>query len=181
MELAFVFYILISVIVISGSVYFGSGSRSRDPYSRSSYDSGSRSGSFVMAICFLLVSVFFGMRWFTTSGASNIGTNVSTTWPPPNSINVCPDYMTMTSTAGTSGTSPVYTCTDTSGVATVASASGPATLTLNTVVSGSPALFMRPVADLCKDCYTKGLTWEGVCTANSSAPVRADIVPPSPA
>lgn len=181
MESAFVFYILISVIVISGSVYFGSGSQSIDMYGRRSYNSGSRSGSFVMAICFLLVSIFFGMRWFTVSGASTIGTNVSTTWPPPNSINVCPDYMTMTSSTPAAGTSPIYTCTDTSRVATVASLGGPATLTLNRVVSGSPTLYMRPVADLCGDCYTMGLTWEGVCTANSRAPVNATVVPPSPA
>jgi hypothetical protein len=168
MEVTFVFYILISVIVISGSVYFGSGP-------------GSRSGSFVMAICFLLVSILFGMRWFTTSGASNIGTNVSTTWPPPNSINVCPDYTTMTSSTPAAGTSPIYTCTDTSRVATVASLGGPAQIVLNRVVPGSPTVYMRPTADLCNECYTKGLTWEGVCTANSKAPVNATVVPPSPA
>jgi hypothetical protein len=170
MELSFIFYILISVIVISGSMYFNSGS-------------GSMSKAVVMSLLFLLVSIYFGMRWFNTSGKSNIGTNVSATWPPPNSINMCPDYTVLVN-KGKSGTNTYaqYACQDKLGVSKT---------TLNAeIILNNPSganMNYRSLVDigstdgLCKECFSKGLTWEGICIPNSTNPIDARVQPPSPA
>jgi hypothetical protein len=161
MDITFVFYVIISIIVISGSMYYNS-------------TPGSMSKAVIMAILFLLVSIYFGTRWFTTSGASNIGTNHVTTWPPPNSINMCPDYTTLSSSGGQY---PVWTCTDTIGISTV----GPGQkVALNANPSSTNPGYYG-ISDLCKDCYEKGLTWEGVCVPNSSNPINVTANPPRPA
>lgn len=176
MQLAFVFYILISIIVISGTVYFGSRPINPREYGYGS-SSQSGSGNILMAVLFLLISIFFGMRWFTPSGSSNIGTSFSTTWPPPNSIGVCPDYTILK--VDNTTTPPTYTCDDTMGIATVASTTGTnASIPLNVIAVGISV--SRPVASLCSDCYAKGLTWEGICIPNSNAPVNSTVLPPSP-
>jgi hypothetical protein len=170
MELSFIFYILISVIVISGSMYFN-------------VNAGSMSKAVVMSLLFLLVSIYFGMRWFNTSGKSNIGTNVSTTWPPPNSINMCPDFTVLVNKGKSSGnTYAQYSCHDKMGVSKT---------TLNAeIILNNPSganLNYRSLIDIgsvdgmCKECFTKGLTWEGVCIPNSPNPVNATVLPPSPA
>jgi hypothetical protein len=170
MELSFIFYILISVIVISGSMYFN-------------VNAGSMSKAVVMSLLFLLVSIYFGMRWFNTSGKSNIGTNVSTTWPPPNSINMCPDFTVLVNKGKSSGnTYAQYSCHDKMGVSKS---------TLNAeIILNNPSganLNYRSLIDIgsvdgmCKECFTKGLTWEGVCIPNSPNPVNATVLPPSPA
>lgn len=160
MDLLFLFYILISVIVISGSMYFN-------------YRPGAMSGAIVMTLLFILISVFFGMRWFTPSGTSNIGTNISKTWPPPNSINMCPDYTVLTAS---SDTYPIYTCTDNIGISKV----GPnKSLVLNANPSATNMGY-RTVIDLCADCYAKGFTWEGICIPNSEAPISLTVSPPRP-
>ena len=161
MDLSFVFYVIISVIVISGSMFFNS-------------RPGAMSKAIVMSVLFLLVSVFFGLRWFTTSGTSNIGTNHLTTWPPPNSINMCPDYTTLSSSGGDN---PVWTCTDTKGV----SKKGPnQTVALNANPSSTNPGYYG-VTDLCADSYAKGLTWEGICIPNSNNPINVNRIPPRPA
>ena len=170
MELSFIFYILISVIVISGSMYFNT-------------TAGSMSKAIVMSLLFLLVSIYFGMRWFNTSGKSNIGTNISTTWPPPNSINMCPDFTVLVNKGKSGGnTYAQYSCHDKMGVSKT---------TLNAeIILNNPSganLNYRSLVDIgsvdgmCKECFTKGLTWEGVCIPNSPNPVNATVLPPSPA
>ena len=170
MELSFLFYILISVIVISGSMYFNS-------------SAGSMSKAVVMSLLFLLVSIYFGMRWFTTSGKSNIGTNISTSWPPPNSINMCPDFMVLVKKdKSSSNTYPQYACQDKMGVSKTS---------LNSeIILNNPSgenfnhrslIDVGSTTGLCKDCFEKGLTWEGVCIPNSTNPVDATVKPPSPA
>lgn len=163
MELSFLFYILISVIVISGSLYFN-------------IRPGAMSKGIVMCILFILLFIFFGLRWFTASGASNIGTNLSTTWPPPNSLSMCPDFTTLSSNGNQYA---IYTCTDTRRVSRTAAAS-PATLALNDNPT-STNMGYYSVASLCKSCYGAGLTWEGVCIPNSDQPVNASVSPPRPA
>ena len=161
MDLSFVFYVMISVIIISGSFYLNS-------------SSGAMSKAVVMSLLFLLVLIFFGLRWFTTSGTSNIGNNHLTTWPPPNSINMCPDYTTLSSDGSTY---PTWTCTDTKGVSTL----GPnKTVALNANPSSTNPGYYS-VSDLCTDCYGKGLTWEGICVTGSSNPINPKTNPPRPA
>jgi hypothetical protein len=163
MELSFIFYILISVIVISGSLYLN-------------IRPGAMSKGIVMALLFILISVYFGLRWFTTSGKSNIGTNLSTTWPPPNSLSMCPDFTTLSSNGNQYA---IYTCTDTRRVSTSGAAS-PATLKLNDNPT-STNMGYYSVNQLCSSCYSAGLTWEGVCIPNSDQPVNASASPPRPA
>jgi hypothetical protein len=162
MELSYIFYILISVIVISGSMYFN-------------MRPGAMSKGIVMSILFLLIFIYFGMRWFTSSGASNIGTNLSAVWPPPNSIGMCPDF---TSLSSTTGAFPVYTCTDVKRVSTKPSAQ-PHALALNANPSQTN-LGYYSVRELCIRCYELGLTWEGVCITNSNQPVNVNISLPRP-
>lgn len=161
MQLSFIFYILISVIVISGSMYLNS-------------TTGSMSKAAVMSLLFLLISIFFGMRWFTPSGESNIGTNISTTWPPPNSINMCPDYTVLSSDMATY---PTWTCTDKIGVRKNGEGNQ---INLNSgPTNTNPGYYS--VSDLCRECNRLGLTWEGVCIPNSDNPINASVSPPRPA
>jgi len=178
MEIAFIFYVLISIIIISGSAYLNRRSSLRGAsgleWQRSFSDPNRRSSPIVMGILFLVVFIFFGLRWFTTSGNFKIVTPVSTTWPPPNSTNVCPDYTALSIDKST--TPPTYSCKDINGIAAAPQGGTPSnTLLLNTSAG------WRSVADLCADCYRNGFRWESVCIPNSSAPVRADIEPPHPA
>lgn len=178
MEIAFIFYVLISIIIISGSAYLNRRSSSRDAigysWQRSASDTGRRSSPIVMGILFLLVFVFFGLRWFTTSGNYKIVPQISTTWPPPNSINVCPDYTALSIDKST--TPPTYTCKDINGIAAPPQGGTPSNiLALNTSTG------WRSTADLCADCYRNGFRWESICIPNSNAPIRADIEPPRPA
>ena len=178
MEIAFIFYVLISIIIISGSAYLNQRSSSRDAtgysWQRSLSDPNRRSSPIVMGILFLVVFIFFGLRWFTTSGNFKIAPQISTTWPPPNSTNVCPDYTALSIDKST--TQPTYSCKDINGVAAPPQGGTPSnTLALNTGTT------WRSVADMCADCYRNGFRWESICIPNSSAPVRADIEPPRPA
>ena len=161
MDQSFVFYVIISIIVISGSMHFNS-------------SPGAMSKAVVMALLFLLISIYFGTRWFSPSGKSNIGNNQISTWPPPNSINMCPDYTVLSSNGAQY---PIWTCTDTMGVSTV----GPGkSVALNdNPTSTNPGYYA--VTDLCSDSYAKGLTWEGVCVPNSSNPLSIKSSPPRPA
>lgn len=161
MELSFIFYILVSVMVISGSMFFN-------------MKPGSMSKAAVMSLLFLLVSIYFGTRWFSTSGETKIGTNIATTWPPPNSISMCPDYTTLSSDGNTN---PTYTCTDNIGVRKNARG---ATLNLNSNPSATNPGYYT-VSDLCKQCNNLGLTWQGICVPNSDNPIDTNVNPPRPA
>jgi len=168
MTLFFILYCLACIIIISGTFYFNS-------------RSGKKVTAFVMPILFLVIAVFFGMRWFTATGASAIPTNLSTVWPPPNSINVCPDFLSFRSDV-TGGTTTYY-CVDPLGVTTSApglqqwSSSGTAatqfqlgkvTTATTTGTTTTPATTSwLDVGTLCRNCYTMGLNWEGVCIPGS--------------
>jgi hypothetical protein len=164
MNIYFILYVLGSIIVISGTFYYNS-------------KTGHRLTAFVMPILFLAIAVFFGLRWFTPSGDSAINTNLSPVWPPANSINVCPDFLSLRSDV--SGPTTTYYCVDPLGVTTNASGLqvwsssaeaatqfqlGTTTAattvgTTTTVASNTPI----DVNTLCKNCNRMGLTWEGVC------------------
>jgi hypothetical protein len=143
---------------------------------------GSMSKAVVMSLLFLLVSIYFGMRWFNTSGKSNIGTNISTTWPPPNSINMCPDYTVLVNKGKLdTNTYTQYACQDKVGV----SKRGPNSEIILNEPRGENANY-RSLVDiganpgLCSECLTKGLTWEGICIPNSANPINVTVIPPRP-
>jgi len=168
MNLYFILYVLISIIVISGSFYFNR--------------SGGRNiASIITPVLYLVVAVFFGMRWFTTSGDAKVNTNLSPVWPPPNSLNVCPDFLSLRS--DTSGATTKYYCIDTLGVSTnpngiqkwSTSPSEAMKFSLGSVTAGSTTGQMttskkanwEDVQTLCNNCFTMGLSWEGVCIPGS--------------
>jgi uncharacterized membrane protein len=170
MNVLFIAYILACIIVITGTFYFNN-------------NENKRIAAYVMPLLFLAIAVFFGMRWFNKSGDSIIPTNVSTTWPPPNSINVCPDFLSLRNDV--TGSTKNYYCVDPLGVTTTAAGiqqwsssasdsakfklgSTTAASTVNGVVTPASANWI-PVATLCQNCFTMGLTWEGVCIPGSKA------------
>jgi hypothetical protein len=158
MNLLFVVYVLLCIIVIAGTFYFNN-------------KQDHKLAAYVMPLLFLAIAVFFGMRWFTTSGEIAISTNLSPVWPPPNSINVCPDFLSLRDEA--SGSTTNYYCVDTLGVSTTASglqqwstsASDSAKFPLGSV-TGKVSNWLTP-EKLCENCRKMGLTWEGVCIPGS--------------
>lgn len=94
MDLKFLFYVFLSVVAISGVAF-------------SSYQKGQFIGAGILFIGLLIASLFFGFRWFTSSGdrvKGEIGE-----WPP--AINYCPDFLTLYKIDNT------HVCIDTIGVA----------------------------------------------------------------
>lgn len=75
----FILFVLFAIIVCSTApVYF---------YNRSKYFAG-----FISLVLFILIFVFFGMRWFSDSEMAGPGAGYKGVWPPQ--IAVCPDYFT---------------------------------------------------------------------------------------
>jgi len=134
-----------------------------------------------MSVLFLAVAVFFGLRWFTMSGTRIVHANLSPTWPPPNSINVCPDFLSLRSDVD--GNKTTYYCVDPLGVTTKAgtiqqwSSSGTAatqfqlgsvtTASTNGTTTIPASTDWHNVNKLCADANVMGLTWEGVCIPGS--------------
>ena len=153
MQLVFILYVLACIIVISGTFYFNR-------------QAGKQLTSVVTPVLFLGVAVFFGLRWFNASGDATINTNLSPTWPPPNFINVCPDYLSL-NRADDGNKNTVYTCVDVLGISRVGSPPS-SVFTLGSVPNSTQnGTTLSPnwknVEDLCKSCKDLGYTWEGVC------------------
>jgi hypothetical protein len=75
----FILFVLFAIMACSTApVYF---------YNRNKYFAG-----FVSLILFILIFVFFGMRWFSDSEMVGPGAGYKGAWPPQ--IAVCPDYFT---------------------------------------------------------------------------------------
>jgi len=140
----------------------------------------------LFAIGTLLLFIFFGFRWFSSSSKPDSKKN---SWPP--TINTCPDYLTFIPAAtGTSGAPNTITglptgskggCVDYLGVS---SGTGAARLTKSEKTAyssggsytGTPTytttgqIFPYSSSDvtkstmptICKACQTAGITWEGV-------------------
>jgi len=169
MNLYFILYILACVIVVSGTFYYNSKSENHIT-------------AFVMPTLFVGISVFFGLRWFTLTGDTNISTNLSPVWPPANAINMCPDFLSIRSDV--SGPTTTYYCVDPLGVTTSASglqvwsssASAATQFQLGTTSVATTVGTTRTAASnnpidvntLCDNCFKMGLTWEGVCIPGSA-------------
>jgi hypothetical protein len=141
MQVTFIFYLLISMSVILGSVFLN-------------LQSGSTVSAGILGIGFLIISIIFGIQTFTPSG--DIKSEMTPgPWPP--TINVCPDYLSLMTVNGEPK------CIDPIGVSTNANAlrkwTGPGgdTFDLRTALTAK-----NRIDQLCDDCRAKGLTWEGV-------------------
>jgi hypothetical protein len=148
MQITFVFFILFTIILILGSLYF-------------KFNSKEPIAGIVLAVGFLGISIGFGLRWFTASGDYAASTP-NTAWPP--SINVCPDYLSLATIDKTK------VCVDTIGVSNPPNSAnilkkwtgGANTGTdyyfnLNLNLNGNARI--KALTDQCK---LKGLTWQGV-------------------
>jgi len=165
MNVYFIFYVLICIIVISGSFYLNR--------------SGGRNiASIVSPVLYLVIAVFFGMRWFTTSGDTQMNTNLSPVWPPTSALNVCPDFLSLRNE--TSGNTTNYYCIDTLGVSTNPNGIQVWSTTPTDAMKFSLGSVKKPssasagtkydwvdVQTLCNNCYSMGLSWEGVCIPGS--------------
>jgi hypothetical protein len=143
MELSFIFYILVSIAVILGSIYFN-------------IKSGKDISAAILGIGFIIISVTFGLYLYTPSGSFRTESKGGA-WPP--TINVCPDFLSLITKDGTPS------CIDPIGVSNASyglqkwsdSGSDAAVFDLALTQAGQAR-----VTTLCKQCAEQGLTWEGV-------------------
>jgi hypothetical protein len=153
MDFRLILYIVVSIMLITGSFYLN-------------FSNGRATQGIILAVGFLLLSVLFGFRWFTGSTSNPTGS-----WPP--SINVCPDYLTLTKVNG------VATCVDPIGVSqqgmevwTSPDQTDPKYL-FDLAMSQTGA---ARTSSLCKECSAKMVTWEGVWDGS----VCLNGIPPVP-
>lgn len=157
MNLSFYLYLfLVLASVLGGTFYF---------FKQDNTITGS-----IYLIGSVVISAYFGSRWFLASGVRRDGA-----WPPV--INVCPDFMSLvTLTPG--GAAPETVCVDTTGIY-----SGelrkwtPGSTSENTIfhlfASQDPKLRL---GNLCDQSKRKGVTWEGFYTEG----VCGTTLPPLP-
>ena len=144
MDLTFLFFIFLSTIVsVGGAFYF--------------VKTHQVAGAGIYFVCIVLAMIFFGMRWFNTSG-NQVATG---SWPPV--INVCPDFLSLYTLADTNE----QVCIDTIGIAP----SGGISKWTDTTNTDEKYLFHLMTSTtagadratgLCQQCLDKKVTWEGV-------------------
>jgi hypothetical protein len=146
MNFYLILYIVVSIMFITGSFYLN-------------YSNGKSIQAVILGIGFLLLSVVFGLRWF--SNLFSAENTPITSWPP--ALNICPDYLVLSKVNG------VPVCLDNIGVSQH-----------GMEIWRSPDqtdekylfnLFLDKmgsarVSALCNECKTKGVTWEGVWDGN---------------
>ena len=134
----------------------------------------------IYAIGSILLIIFFGFRWFSSTQTSN-------SWPP--TINMCPDYLTFVPTINGSKSASGGGCVDLHGVTKLGSGLAKSNPSELTTISHTDThkLFEYTAADItaaqgnsttiqtiCNRCQVAGVTWEGiydgdVCQALNSA------------
>lgn len=147
MDLVFLFYIFLSIVLITGGGYYF-------------FSSGLEIAAAIYFLGATIASLFFGFRWFNPSGTVNKGPG---SWPP--SINYCPDFLTLTKI------DDEQVCIDMNGVAQ----GGDSTLQVSDGTNtGEPYIFhlytnsgTDRVGLLCEQAKLKGVTWEGVWNGTS--------------
>jgi hypothetical protein len=148
----FILFVLFAIGVCSTApVYF---------YNRNKYFAG-----FISLILFILIFVFFGMRWFSGSEIVGPGAGYKGAWPPQ--IAVCPDYFTYYERG--SGATAVKGCYN-------ATKQMIGTITSNdTAPTNADAAYAfdhiytssANKGDLCKKAIEKGIAWEGLTDGDS--------------
>jgi hypothetical protein len=148
MDFLFLLFIFLSATIIIGSSYY-------------IYLTGRHLTTFIFFGGFLALTVMFGLKWFRSDGSLNQSTVGS--WPPI--INVCPDFLSLTSVNGRA------VCVDTVGVAPnggIQQNDGTQTAenTIFDLLADNTNSSARAAA-LCKQCSDMILTWEGVYDGSS--------------
>ena len=142
-------------------------------------NSGRTWGGIVTLILFILIFVFYGIRWFR--GTSSVF-NYSGSWPPI--INMCPDYLVYFKKNNRES------CVDLTGVAKSQTVLAPWSSEDTTANPPNPngnkyfRYVYRPGADaarmkeLCTQTINAGLTWEGITNGESctfTTPPRVEV------
>jgi len=156
MNFYLILYIVVSIMLITGSFYIN-------------FSTGKSTQAVILGVGFLLLSILFGLRWFSTLFSP--ATSPITSWPP--AINTCPDYLVLTKING------IPICVDNVGVSQqgMDKWTSPDQMDEKYLFN----LFLDQmgsarVSSLCAQCKTKGVTWEGVWDGN----VCLNAEPPRP-
>lgn len=155
MNFNLILYISVSIMLITGSVYLN-------------FSNGKATQAIILGVGFLLLSIIFGLRWF--SGVFS-GTSPTGPWPP--SVNVCPDYLTLTKLNGK------HVCVDTVGTSQQGMQKWKDSTQTDPQYIFDLALDQissNRVKTLCDQCKTKKVTWEGVYDGD----VCLNVDPPRP-
>jgi len=154
MDLKFLFYCFLSVVLITGGGFYF-------------FSSGQQTTAAIYFLGATIAAIFFGLRWFTQSGA----TNAASTWQPV--INFCPDFMTLTTVGGEK------VCIDMAGVSqngALEQSDG-----TNTSEKFIFHLFVNDGAEriskICDEAKAKGVTWEGVWNGTSCSGTAPPLPP----
>jgi len=143
MDFLFLLFIFLAAVGIVGGAYF-------------LYSGGRHITAFLFFGGLLALTVVFGLRWFRNDGSLN--TPSVAAWPPV--INVCPDFLSLTSIDGRA------VCVDTVGVAP----NGGLQQNDGTQMDAKTYFDLQAdttdaaarTAQLCDQCRSQMLTWEGV-------------------
>jgi len=158
MNFNLIVYIVVSIMMISGSFYLN-------------FSNGKSIQAIILGVGFLLISVIFGLRWF--SSAFTHPTDTSMVWPP--ALNSCPDYLTLTKINDTA------VCVDTVGVSQKQDVLSKWTDPTQTDSKYIFNLFLNQsgtqrVKSICDACKAAKITWEGVWDGD----VCLNVDPPRP-
>ena len=143
MDYQFLFYCFLSVVLIAGGAFYF-------------YSSRQEVTSIVYFLGAISASIFFGLRWFSSSGNLKQGA-ASGVWPPV--INYCPDFLSLATVNGT------QVCIDTVGVGLAGGISRSDgtqvspnfTFNLSLGTSGQERAIL-----LCNEAKINKVTWEGL-------------------
>lgn len=162
MTYTFLLYCFLSAVLVSGGGYYF-------------YSAAQETTGAIFFLGGIIASIFFGFRWFNSSG-DVAGGAAPGSWPP--AINYCPDFLTLNTIAGE------QVCVDTVGVAQKGGVSNPLSVWKGPTQTSENDLFRlftnqsgpTRSASLCAQAKSKGVTWEGVWNGTSCT----GVVPPLP-
>lgn len=156
MDLKLLFYCFLSVVIVFGGAYYF-------------YSSRLETSAAIFFLGSVVASIYFGFRWFASSGASATGPG---SWPP--AINYCPDFLTLTTDITGN-----KICIDMIGIAK----GGTSTLQVSdgTQTTAAYAFDLKTTSltrldELCGQAQAKGVTWEGVWNGETCS----NTTPPLP-
>lgn len=154
----FILYVLFAIAVCSTApVYF---------YNRNKYFAG-----FASLVLFILIFVFYGMRWFSGSEMAGPAAGYKGAWPPQ--ISVCPDYLTYyESGAGEGKKAGCYNATGSTlgDLQSLQAAPTGADMSVGTKSFNSiytPSMKRDQLKPLCDAAKAIKLSWEGITNGES--------------
>ena len=145
MDLGFLLYVLVSVVLIGGGTF-------------RYVNSGAYITAAIYFIGIFIIVLYYGISWYKTNGTSTSNPKPSS-WPPV--LNSCPDFLSLYKMNGH------HVCIDTIGIA---GAGGISQVTDSTVQSDTKFQFdlhldqegKTRVTSHRNECKNKKVTWEGV-------------------